>query len=339
MTQRSDRAAGIACGIGAGALWGLVFLVPEVARDFGALHLAAGRYIAYGVIACALLAPRWKRILPHLALRDCWILLALGMLGNTLYYVLLVSAVQLAGIALTSLVIGFIPVVVTLVGSRDKAAPSLAGLAPSLLLGTAAALCIGWQAARGSAAGGEAAGQLAGLLCAAGALASWAGFAVANSRCLSRLVAISAHDWSLLLGLATGAQALLLVPVALALEPQGHDGMAWTRFAALSFGVAVFASIVGNALWNRMCRLLPLTMVGQMILFETLFALLYAFLWEQRLPTGAEVLAIVLVISSVLSCLSVHRSPGAKDSAGPSTPEKQSARARRSGGETCKEAS
>jgi drug/metabolite transporter (DMT)-like permease len=76
---------------------------------------------------------------------------------------------------------------------------------------------------------------------------------------------------------------------------------------AVVTGVALAASIVGNAFWNRMSRLLPLTMVGQMILFETLFALLYGFLWERRLPTAWEGAAMVLVVLSVLSCVRAHR--------------------------------
>lgn len=317
MTDARKTTVGIACGIGAGALWGLVFLVPELARDFGPLHLAAGRYLAYGAIAAVLLAPRWSSTLAHLT-RDDWLALTwLSLLGNTLYYVLLASAVQMGGIAMTSLVIGFIPVLVTVVGSRDAAAPSLAGLAPSLLLAAAAAICIGWQAIASPGAGSTM-NQLAGLLCAIGALVSWATFAVANSRCLARVDKVSAHDWSLLLGVATGAQAVLLLPAALVLEPQGHAAAAWIRFLALSGGTALLASVVGNALWNRMSRLLPLTLTGQMILFETLFALLYAFIWERRLPTPLEVLAMVFVVASVVSCLAAHK------------PAKPSAQARRS---------
>ena len=75
----------------------------------------------------------------------------------------------------------------------------------------------------------------------------------------------------------------------------------------MSIGVAILASILGNALWNRMSRLLPLTLVGQMILFETLFALLYGFMWERRLPTMLEVAAFALVVASVLSCIAAHR--------------------------------
>jgi drug/metabolite transporter (DMT)-like permease len=83
------------------------------------------------------------------------------------------------------------------------------------------------------------------------------------------------------------------------------------KFALVSSGVAIFASIIGNALWNRMSRLLPLTLLGQMILFETLFALLYGFLWDERLPTIAEGVAILLVVASVLSCVTAHRAhPG-----------------------------
>ena len=49
-------------------------------------------------------------------------------------------------------VIGFLPVAVTIVGSRDRDAVPLRQLAPSLLLGAGAALCIGWQALDPSAA-------------------------------------------------------------------------------------------------------------------------------------------------------------------------------------------
>jgi drug/metabolite transporter (DMT)-like permease len=305
VSDARNTIVGVGFGAAAGAVWGLVFLAPELAGDFGPLYLAAGRYLAYGLIAAALLVPKWPMLVRHLG-RTEWIALAwLSLLGNTLYYILLSSAVQMAGIAVTSLIIGFIPVVVTIVGSRDASAPSLARLAPSLLLGIGAIGCIGWQTLASSHAQAGIM-PLIGLLCAVGALASWATFAIINSRWLVRLEHVSAHDWSLLLGIVTGLQAVVLVPLALLLEPAAHDAAAWYRFLAVSGAVALFASVVGNALWNTMSRLLPLTMVGQMILFETAFALLYAFLWEARLPTVPEMLAIACMGASVVSCLTAH---------------------------------
>jgi len=305
-----DTLLGVASGVGAGALWGLVFLAPELARDFGPLQLTVGRYLAYGLIAAALVAPRWRSLVAGIARCQWWNLAWLALAGNTLYYVLLSSAVQIGGIAMTSLVIGFLPVAVTIIGSRDRGAVPLRKLAPSLLLCVAGAACIGWQALAGRAIGSTSE-QVIGLLCAIGALASWTAYAIGNARCLVRLEHVTPHDWNLLVGLVTGAQSMLLVPAALALGMTTHDSAQWGRFGAVCAGVAVLCSIAGNGLWNRMSRLLPLTLVGQMILFETLFALLYGFLWERRLPTLPEIAAIACVVASVSTCLAAHRRPAA----------------------------
>ena len=294
---------GLACAVAAGALWGLVFLVPELARDFSPLQIAAGRFGVYGLIATGLLLPRWRRLRSELALRDWWALSRLSLLGNTLYFVLLANAVQRGGIAMASLVIGFLPVAVTVIGSREQDALPLRRLAPSLLCGLAGVGCIAWESLRA----GPAADGLVGLLCAVGALASWTAYAVGNSRHLLRLPRVSAHDWNLAYGVTTGLQALLLLPLAWLLDDRQHLATDWWRLLAISTGIALAASIGGNAFWNRMSRLLPLTMVGQMILFETLFALLYGFLWEQRLPTPWEAGAMVLVVASVLFCVHAHR--------------------------------
>jgi len=294
---------GVACAVAAGALWGLVFLVPELGRDFTPLELAVGRYCVYGLIASVLLVPRWPRLRTELGPRDWWALCRLSLLGNTLYFILLAQAVQQGGIAMTSLVIGFLPVAVTLIGSRDQHAPPLRRLAPSLLCGLAGVACIAWE----SMSDGAARQGIVGLLCAVGALAAWTAYAVGNSRHLARLSRVSAHDWNLAYGVTTGLQALLLVPLAWLLDDGSHQAADWWRLLAISTGIALAASIGGNAFWNRMSRLLPLTMVGQMILFETLFALLYGFLWEQRFPTTGETVALVLVVTSVLLCVHAHR--------------------------------
>jgi drug/metabolite transporter (DMT)-like permease len=295
---------GIACGIGAGALWGLVFLAPELVREFSPLQLSIGRYLSYGLIAAALLAPQWRSVAARMPRREWWNLFWLAGAGNTLYYILLSSAVQMGGIAMTSLVIGFLPVAVTVIGSRDDGAVPFAKLLPSLILCAAGALCIGWQAVPGPSGA-----RVIGLLCAIGALASWTAYAVGNARSLARVKSVSSHDWSLLTGIVAGTQSVALIPFALVFDTAHHATGAWARFGGVSIGVAVLASIVGNGLWNRMSRLLPLTLVGQMILFETVFALIYGLAWEQRLPSLLEVAALAFVMLGVLSCLVAHRRP------------------------------
>jgi drug/metabolite transporter (DMT)-like permease len=52
-------------------------------------------------------------------------------------------------------------------------------------------------------------------------------------------------------------------------------------------------------------------MTGQLIVFETVFAVLYGFMWEQRWPTMAEALALALLLGGVALCASAHRPPRA----------------------------
>jgi drug/metabolite transporter (DMT)-like permease len=300
--------AGVAYGVGAGALWGLVFLAPELVPQFGPLHLTIGRYFFYGLFSACLIAPIWRKLSPLLSRREWTGLAWLALTGNVLYYILLSSAVRLGGIAMTSLVIGFLPVAVTIVGSREHGAVPLHRLVPSLTLSALGAVCIGWQALAGPASE-SVLKQVAGLLCAVGALISWTCYAVMNSRWLVRLDHISPHEWNLLTGVVTGAQAVLLIPAAFVLAAETHTTMAWAQLTGVAAGVAILCSMIGNAFWNRMSKLLPLTLVGQMILFETLFALIYGFLWEQRLPTPLEYVAFTLVVLSVVSCLTVHARP------------------------------
>jgi drug/metabolite transporter (DMT)-like permease len=301
---------GIGAGILAGALWGLVFLTPELTRGFQPIQLSAGRYLAYGLVAAALLAPTWRKLAPTLSWRDWRTLAWLSLAGNIIYYVFLANAVQLGGVAMTSLIIGLLPVTVTLAGRRDHDAAPMRRLLPSLALGVAGLVCISWQSLSAPARG-SAHASILGLLCAVGALVSWTLYAVGNSRALARLKGVSAHDWSLLVGVVTGAQALLLAVPAFLLAPGVHSNAAWLVFGGVVTTVAILCSVVGNALWNHASRLLPLTMTGQMIVFETLFALLYGFLWEGRWPTVLEWLAMVLLLAGVLSCASAHRQQAA----------------------------
>jgi len=307
--MRGKIVIGVSNSLAAGALWGLVFLAPLVLKDFSPLQLAAARYLAYGLVAVLLLLSHWRTVWRQMTGAEWRALVWLSMLGNILYYVLLATAVQWAGGASTALIIGLLPLVVTLVGARDSGALRFKKLAPPLLLSLFGVALVGIDGvlAEAGAQAGNVALRIAGLLCACGALVSWSAYSIGNSRWLLRRPDISSHDWSLLTGIVTGALALLLVLPAFWVAPV-HASPAWLRFWSVNVGVAVLASVVGNAFWNRASRLLPLTLMGQMIVFETLFALLYGFLWEQRMPSGLEVVAIICLVSGVLWCASLHRS-------------------------------
>jgi drug/metabolite transporter (DMT)-like permease len=130
--------------------------------------------------------------------------------------------------------------------------------------------------------------QIVGVLGATLALAMWTAYAVWNARRLAATPKFTSHEWSLLTGLATGLLSLVLVIPAFAAGRQEPSRSAWGLFWAVSFAVAIGASVIGNGLWNAASRLLPLSLSGQLIVFETLFALLYGFLHEGRWPRPLE---------------------------------------------------
>lgn len=132
LLMNRSMGVGIANGVAAGALWGVVFLAPAVLSHFSAVQLSAGRYLIYGLIAVVLLAPRWRELRERIGMAEWRGLLWLSLAGNLVYFVLLAHAVQWAGGAAASLIVGLIPVVVTVAGVREEGAVPLRQLAPAL---------------------------------------------------------------------------------------------------------------------------------------------------------------------------------------------------------------
>ncbi|NVD97390.1 DMT family transporter [Massilia sp. BJB1822] len=305
---------GVLCGLLAGAMWGMVFIVPELLAAFSPLELAVGRYVAYGVIALGLMAPRLSGLLRRLERSDCSALLRHALSGNIVYYMLVALGVKLAGVAPTSLIVGVLPISVTLMGRKDHGALPLRQLALPLLVAAAGIACINLDVfAHAQSTGGQLGRTIVGLLCATGALLCWSWYTLDNARYLKRHHHFSSAEWSALYGLATGLIALLIGAVAFAIWHQDVTGAAgaasgrdWTLFWICNSLLALGASVIGNHLWNVASRRVPVTLSGQLILFETLFALLYGFIYKQQFPRPLEIAAIVLLVAGVLWSVHAH---------------------------------
>ncbi|MNT38065.1 Inner membrane protein YtfF [compost metagenome] len=152
--------------------------------------------------------------------------------------------------------------------------------------------------------------KLAGVCCAAGALVCWTLYAVDNARYLQRNPHYSGNEWSALYGLSTGAVSAVLAVIGWVLAGDtltaGDSGRDWQWFWMVNAAVALGASLIGNNLWNIASRRLPLTLSGQMIVFETLFALAYGFVFDHRWPRPLEIAAIVLLMVGVAWSVRLH---------------------------------
>lgn len=306
---------GILNGIATGALWGLVFVIPLFLHDFNAWQISSARYLIYGLLALVILLIRGGNAIRLLTAIEWLTLLGLSLLGNIMYYVLLVLGVQWGGSAATALIVGLLPVTVTLAGYRRSEPITLKQLLPPIvlcLLGLFAITINSVQA--NSHQSSSSYSSLIGLLCAFAALACWTGYSIFNRNFLLKRPDISPLDFSLLTGLTTGLLALILAIPAFLLPiwfgdtaHPSSEHKNWWLFWLTILALAMLASIIGNNCWNKASRLLPATLIGQMIIFETIFALLYSFLYAWRMPTLWEWVAITSLTCGVLWCIRSHQ--------------------------------
>jgi len=305
---------GVLCGLVAGAIWGTVFIVPELLPAFSALELAVGRYMAYGVLAFGLMLPRLPSLARRLERRDYAALLRHALAGNVVYYVLLALGVKLAGVAPTSLIIGVLPIAVTLMGHKDQGAVPLRRLAMPLAVVAAGIACINVDVFGHAQLMGTSIWHTSlGLLCATGALLCWSWYALDNARYLKRNPHFTSAEWAALYGLSSGLISLVVGSIAFAFwhaDVTGQAGAAsgrdWTLYWTCNALLALGASVIANQLWNAASRRVPVTLSGQLILFETLFALLYGFIYRAEPPRPLELAAILLLIAGVTWSVRIH---------------------------------
>jgi drug/metabolite transporter (DMT)-like permease len=303
---------GVVCGVLAGAIWGFIFLAPRLLPDFSPLLLSSGRYVMYGLVSLSIALPSGRRLLAKLTHADVVALVKLAVIGNLLYYLLIATAVQTVGIAPASLIVGILPVTVTLAGRRDHGAIDLRRLLWPLAMVLAGVVCINVDVFR-DVGRGDTPGlltRLGGLACAVGALASWTWYAVVNARYLQANAHFNGNEWSILWGIVTGLLGGL-VWAGVWLLPAGTvqtsvSGGRWQAFWVVSLALAAAGSWLGNMLWNAAARRLPLTLSGQMIVFETFFALIYGFVYDQRWPRPLEVAAGALLLAGVCWSVRLH---------------------------------
>jgi drug/metabolite transporter (DMT)-like permease len=80
-------------------------------------------------------------------------------------------------------------------------------------------------------------------------------------------------------------------------------------FVGLMFAIGLLASWLGTLCWNEASHRLPTTLVGQLIVFETLAALAYAYLLRAQWPPPLTLAGIALLVAGVVSALRVRPEP------------------------------
>ncbi|WP_397533042.1 DMT family transporter [Roseateles sp.] len=313
--------SGTLFALAAGLMWGLVFVAPLLLPDYPAALLTVGRYLAFGLISLPL-ALVDRASLRELTRADWLEAAKLSAIGNFLYYLCLAAAIQRAGGPLPTVIIGTLPVVIAISSNlRDHARDGhlpWARLAPSLGLIALGIACVNQVelAALAAKAGADDLRRYAeGALLAVVALACWTWYPIRNADWLREHADRSPRAWATAQGLVTLPMSLLALAALLGLQALGVPLLAadfalplgprpW-EYLGLMLAVGLFASWAGTLCWNEASQRLPTSLVGQLIVFETLAALAYAFALRGQPPEAMTLTGIVLLVAGVVWALRI----------------------------------
>ena len=281
---------GLLAGIATGALWGLTFIAPLAVAPASAWDLTVIRYEIFGLACAALmLSPRFRP--GPMRLSHCVTGLLLGAVAFTGYVAGVFLAVRLAGVAIPPLVVGLSPIALALIANRGDETLPWRLLAPPLVLVAAGLFLVNASALAGADLARRA-DIFAGVLCACGSLAIWVAYAVVNARVMRAPDAPDGLRWTGLQGLGAALGSLALLPLttfrsvadlsALVTTGTGLYFLAWAAVMGLG------GSWLATWCWVVASRRLPLGLASQFIVGETLFGLLYGFIYEGRWPDFFE---------------------------------------------------
>lgn len=307
--------------LAAGLMWGLVFVGPLLLPEYPATLQTFGRYLAFGLIALPL---AWfdRDKLAQLSKADWLEALKLALVGNIVYYLFLASAIQRAGGPLPTIIIGTLPVVIAITsklrraggGARTEAPLAWSKLLPSLaLIGLGIALVNRVELAHLQAEpNADLARYALGGLLAAGAVACWTWYPIRNAEWLRAHPDRSPRGWAT-------AQGLMTLPLALAgyaatwlwNSASGNPfempfGPRAADFIMLMLAIGLFSSWFGTLCWNEASQRLPPALAGQLIVFETLAALSYAFVLRKSWPQPETLVGVALLIAGVAWAVSTQ---------------------------------
>lgn len=295
---------GIAFALGACFIWGLIFIVPMFMEGFSAIEVAMGRYASYGAISSLFFFRRRVQGLCKYPSR-IWIrAIGFSLMCSFGYYTWLVLALRFCTPAVPALILGLSPLTIAFYGNWKKHECSYKSLIlPSclmlvgLIMINAPHICSGESTRQ----------YVQGLVCTSLSLAAWTWYVVANSQFLHDNPDLCPSDWSTLIGVSTlfwvavfGTFFGTLFADQLSIMKMTEMTPELTNFLIGCGILGLLCSWLGAFLWNQASLRLPVSLAGQLTIFETIFGAIFVYAVEQRQPPLIEIAGIAVLLTAIV---------------------------------------
>lgn len=299
MTGRSPVVWGIVIMLLANSLWALAFVVPVLAIDTPPAEIALGRFLVFGLISLVTLRLSLLKALPARLLVQAFLF---ALIGNVLYYAALAAGIRLAGAPLAILIIGMLPITIPIAGQIGRRSLPLRLIAWPL--GVFAVGVVIFNIANSHVLSvGTTAVPLLGLGLLLACLGMWTWFGVGNSRVMRENPGLEATDWLAVIGVGALAAVIAAAPgfwaAGLVRAPWTLGAAEFRELALWSILLGFAGTWLGGVLLNWASKLLSVTLLGQLIVFEAMFGLLYVFLVSGVLPGLVEFAGLALALGGI----------------------------------------
>jgi drug/metabolite transporter (DMT)-like permease len=300
---------GILFGTIACMIWGLIFLIPDQLIGFSSFEVALGRYFFFGLLSFVLFLRSGLKMIRKYSFKYWRMAFFFGLVANLLYYTALVLGSRYASSSLAALVLGLTPIVISVFGNLQQKQVSFKSLLiPSLLIALGLFLVNLPALTQNNLAPEE--NYLLGCFFCFFALISWSLYAVVNAKKLREDSNLSSSDWVTMIGLGTFVWTILGAVVYVLFIASTEDlskyGSFSTEVQQFVIGTAVLGIVcgwIGSYLWNRASALLPVSMLGQLLIFETVFGLLFVNLYAGKWPPAISMAGMLLMLSGIFISL------------------------------------
>lgn len=287
---------GILYALAACFVWGLIFVVPMFMTDYTPVEVALGRYVTYGALSLLIFFKSRCRY-P----KTIWIKATLYSFVYTMgYYLCVVLALRLSSPAICALILGLSPIAIAFYGNwQEKEISNKSLIVPSLLtlLGLILINIPGLQSAASPTT------YVWGLFFGALALIGWSWYVVANSRFLKKQPLVDSSEWATLIGVTClvwvalfGLFFGLFFPEQFSL----HKCLTFSPdFVIGSLVLGVISAWLGYYFWNKASLHLPISLAGQLTIFETIFGVIFFYMIEMKMPPLLECIGILLFLGAI----------------------------------------
>lgn len=303
---------GILLVLAACFVWGLIFVIPEFLLAFTPIEVTLGRYLFFGFVSCVFMLfqgwQKWRSFSSEIWKTAIWY----ALIVNIIYYFFLVVGLRYSNPSVMALLLGISPITISFYGNwRQKECKFRQLILPSSLI-VLGLILVNFSALTENSVY-SISHYLFGLLCGVLSLIAWNWYVIANAQFLKERSDIPPSDWANLIGIGTLLWVLLIGAILAVLTSFDYLQKFWTwndelrLFLVGTFILGFICSWLGSYLWNQGTRSLPISLAGQLTIFETIFGLFFVYLFEHRLPTVLEALGIVTILGGVTYTLSVFR--------------------------------